>query len=225
MIKFISIVYISSLLIGCTESNSEKDDLLNKIEDLQKSNDELKQKNDSLSTLINPPLEIEDVEDVVITENTETTSRPQPSIRNVEIEKEPEELTDNKPDESVSSPFASNNGGFDGSFNGQGSGGGYSAHGNWDGDGSSDGFGELTLLNKPKPPPQELDVGGYICIELTVNDRGQVLSAKSIYSCTTIKSEDVIKNVVDYVKKNVKFKAQPGAPIRKRTYTVEIQAG
>ena len=53
-----------------------------------------------------------------------------------------EELTDNKPDESVSNPFARNNGGFDGSFNGQGSKGGSSAPGNGDGP-SGQGFGDL----------------------------------------------------------------------------------
>ena len=60
MIKFIYFILLSTLLIGCNDSSSKKDQLLTKIESLQKSNDELKQKNDSLSTLIIPALEIEE---------------------------------------------------------------------------------------------------------------------------------------------------------------------
>ena len=35
----------------------------------------------------------------------------------------------------------------------------------------------------------------------------------------------LIKSVVDYVKKNVKYKAEEGAPNRKAFYTVYIKAG
>ena len=59
---------------------------------------------------------------------------------------------------------------------------------------------------------------------ITVNDKGVVISAKST-SETTHPDQNVIKLVVDHVKKNVKFKAQPGAPIRTAYYTVRIDAG
>ena len=65
------------------------------------------------------------------------------------------------------------------------------------------------------------DFSGTVVILLTVNDKGVVISAKST-SATTHPDQNVIKLVVDYVKKNVKFKAQPGASLRKHTYSVQI---
>ena len=61
-------------------------------------------------------------------------------------------------------------------------------------------------------------------VRVVPNDKGTVISAKSTNG-TTHPDQNVIKLVVDHVKKNVKFKAQPGAPIRTAYYTVQIDAG
>jgi len=111
-----------------------------------------------------------------------------------------------KLDEAVSSPFGDGGGG-------QKFGGGM----------GSPGFGRLIRLNAPRPMPQT-DYSGQVVIQLTVNDKGVVISAKST-SATTHPDQNVIKLVVDHVKKNVKFKAQPGAYIRTAYYTVQIEAG
>ena len=111
-----------------------------------------------------------------------------------------------KLDEAVSSPFGDGGGG-------QKFGGGM----------GSPGFGRLIRLNAPRLMPQT-DYSGQVVIQLTVNDKGVVISAKST-SATTHPDQNVIKLVVDHVKKNVKFKAQPGAYIRTAYYTVQIEAG
>ena len=131
-----------------------------------------------------------------------------------------DELTDNKPDEAVSNPFGGSGGGqeFGGGSNGDNSGGGDNG-GNGGG-----GFRELVRMNSPVPDQPNTDYSGQVAIILTVNDKGFVISAKSTNG-TTHPDQNVIKLVVDHVKKNVKFKAQPGAPIRTAFYTVQIDAG
>ena len=234
MKKLITISLISMLFFGCSEEPKEKDELLNKIEELQKSNDVLQQKNDSLSTLISlPNVEIIDVKEE--SRETSTTNlnmsgsnSQNPSQGQVLKEGETvtirieEELTDNKPDESVSNPFARNNGGFDGSFNGQGSKGGSSAPGNGDGP-SGQGFGEPQRENNPIPPEYDTDYSGNVCAELLINAQGKAISAKACNS-TSHPDQNVIKSVVEFVKKNIKYKAEEGAPNRKAFYTVYISA-
>jgi hypothetical protein len=131
-----------------------------------------------------------------------------------------EALTDNKPDEAVSNPFGGSGGGqeFGGGSNGDGGGGGDN------GGSGGGGYGELVRLNAPLPNQPNTDYSGQVAVLLTVNDKGVVISAKSTNG-TTHPDQNVIKLVVDHVKKNVKFKAQLGAPIRTAYYTVQIDAG
>jgi hypothetical protein len=131
-----------------------------------------------------------------------------------------EALTDNKPDEAVSNPFGGSGGGqeFGGGSNGDGGGGGDN------GGSGGGGYGELVRLNAPVPNQPNTDYSGQVAVLLTVNDKGVVISAKSTNG-TTHPDQNVIKLVVDHVKKNVKFKAQLGAPIRTAYYTVQIDAG
>jgi len=177
------------------------------------------------STVKVPPPLPQEIKDFV-TESHKAQSKKPSNSKKPSESKNPsnnsnDELSDENPDNNVTSPFGGSGGGneFGGGSTGGGNAGGGSGGG---GDGD---FGNLVRTNSPKPPTQDLDVGGNICIELTVNDKGTVLIAKSIRSCTKVTDQNVIKNVVDFVKKNVKFKAQPGAPIRKHTYTVYIEAG
>ena len=220
MIKLIFISLLSILFLGCTEESKEKDELLDKIEGLQKSNDALQKKNDSLSTLH------VDIPDVVITENKKTTSDSKPNKRIEEIEEkeeDKEELTENDPDNRVSNPFG---GRSDNSFGTSdnysfGPGDGQSDGGN---QGNGQGFGYPIRLNNPAPPEYDTDYSGHVCVELLIDDRGAAISAKSCNS-TTHPEEAVIDSVVLYIAKHIRFKAEKGAPNRKAFYTVYIQAG
>ena len=75
-----------------------------------------------------------------------------------------------------------------------------------------------------KPPDYDTDFSGNVCVELLINAQGKAISAKSCNS-TSHPDQNVIKSVVEFVKKNVKYKAEEGAPNRKAFYTVYIQAG
>jgi len=177
------------------------------------------------STVKVPPPLPQEIKDFV-TESHKAQSKKPSNSKKPSQSKNPsnnsnDELSDNNPDNNVSNPFGGSGGGSE--FGGGSTGGGNAGGGN--GGGGDGDFGSLIRTNAPEPPTQDLDVGGDICIELTVNDKGTVLIAKSIRSCTKVTNQDVIKNVVDFVKKNVKFKAQPGAPIRTHTYTVKVKAG
>lgn len=228
MIKLIYFILISTLLIGCSDSSSEKDELLAKIESLQKSNDELKQKNDSLSTLIIPALEIE--EDLEISENvtivTPTNPPPKPSSPK-NNNNSSEELIDSKTDDTDVNPFGGTSDNYSfGPWDGQSDGGTYDGGGGSGGGGGVGGgsFGEPILLNTPTPPQPETDFSGNVCVELLIDDRGAAISAKSCNS-TTHPEEAVIDSVVLYIAKHIRFKAEKGAPNRKAFYTVYIQAG
>jgi len=234
MIKFISLFFTSTLLIGCTESSSEKDDLLNKIEELQKSNDELKQKNDSLvitGKIDNVPESNKRPSRSATPTRNPTPKPPNPNTNN---NTPSEELTDNQPDESIANPFGGRNGGSEfsvgssngnpgsGSSMGYGEGKGYGGTydggvGSGGGGGGGGSFGEPILLNTPTPPQPDTDFSGIVCVELLINEKGQVISAKSCNS-TSHPDQNVVKSVIEYIKKNVKYKEEPGAPMRKVIY-------
>ena len=177
------------------------------------------------STVKVPPPLPQEIKDFV-TESHKAQSKKPSTSKKPSQSKNPsnnssDELTDNNPDNSVADPFGGSGGGSEFGGGSTDNGGGSTDNGG----GGGGGFGELIRTNAPKPPTQDIDVGGNICIELTVNDKGTVLIAKSIRSCTKVTDQNAINNVVDFVKKNVKFKAEPGASIRKHTYTVYIEAG
>ena len=224
MIKFVYFILISTLLIGCNDSSSEKDELLTKIEELQKSNDELKQKNDSLSTLIIPALEIE--EDLEIREFSENvtivtpTSPPPKSSSPKNNNNSSEELIDSKTDDTDVNPFGGTSDNYSfGPWDGQSDGGTYDGGGG----GGGGSFGEPIRLNNPKPPDYDTDFSGNVCVELLINAQGKAISAKS-FNSTSHPDQNVVKSVIEYIKKNVKYNAEPGAPNRKAFYTVYISA-
>ncbi len=78
-------------------------------------------------------------------------------------------------------------------------------------------------INSPVPPQYETEFSGNICVELLIDQRGAAISAKS-FSSTNHPEKEVIDSVVLYVAKNIRFKAEPGAPNRKAFYTVYVQA-
>jgi hypothetical protein len=144
---------------------------------------------------------------------------PKPPNPNTDASTPSEELTDNQPDESAANPFGGQNGGSPnpGPFK------------PGDPDGPAPGppskpFGDPTRLNTPKPPDYETDFGGNVCVELLINEKGKAISAKSCNS-TSHPDQNVVKSVIEYIKKNVKYKAEPGAGNRKAFFSVYIQAG
>lgn len=144
---------------------------------------------------------------------------PKPPNPNTNNNNPSEELTDNEPDESTSDPFGGEDGGSPntGPFNP-----------GPDPDGppgpASNPFGDPKRENNPTPPDYDTDYSGNVCVELLINAQGKAISAKTCNS-TSHPDQNVIKSVVDYIKKNVKYKAEQGAPNRKAYYTVYIQAG
>ena len=144
---------------------------------------------------------------------------PKPPSPNTSDNSNPsEELTDNNPDESTANPFSPGSPGGDpnpGPFQ--------------PGDPNSEPgppgqkFGEPKRENNPTPPEYDTDYSGNVCVELLINAQGKAISAKSCNS-TTHPEQGVIKSVVEFVKKNVKYKAEEGAPNRKAFYTVYVQA-
>ena len=146
------------------------------------------------------------------------TPKP-PSPSNNDSSNPSEELTDDKPDESTANPFN------------PGSPGGNPNPGPFQpGDPNSNPgppgkeWGPPKRTNNPKPPDYDTDFSGNVCVELLINAQGKAISAKSCNS-TSHPDQNVIKSVVEFVKKNVKYKAEEGAPNRKAFYTVYIQAG
>ena len=134
-----------------------------------------------------------------------------------------EQLTDNTPDNSVSNPFGGQNGGGN-NTNGFGQGNeGNGQTGNSGSGNNGKGYGDPKRENNPKPPDYDTDFSGNVCVELLINAQGKAISAKSCNS-TSHPDQNVIKSVVEFVKKNVKYKAEPGAPNRKAFYTVYISA-
>ena len=135
-----------------------------------------------------------------------------------------EQLTDNQPDNAVSNPFGGQNGGGN-NTNGFGDGNNGDGESGNNGSGNNGkGYGDPKRENNPTPPDYDTDYSGNVCVELLINAQGKAISAKSCNS-TRHPDQNVIKSVVDYVKKNVKYKAEEGAPNRKAFYTVYIKAG
>ena len=135
-----------------------------------------------------------------------------------------EQLTDNQTDNAVSNPFGGQDGGGN---NTNGFGDGNDGNGDSGNNGSGNngkGYGDPKRENNPTPPDYDTDYSGNVCVELLINEQGKAISAKSCNS-TSHPDQNVIKAVVDYVKKNVKYKAEQGAPNRQAFYTVYIQAG
>ena len=164
----------------------------------------------------------DDIEDMVISENVTIVTPPNPSPKASSPKKNnnsSEELMDNKPDDAFSNPFGGQNGG---SNNSNGFGDGNSGNSGSGNDGQ--GFGESKRENNPTPPEYDTDYSGNVCVELLINAQGKAISAKACNS-TSHPDQNVVKSVVEYIKKNVKYKAEPNAPNRKAFYTVYIEAG
>lgn len=146
------------------------------------------------------------------------TPKP-PSPNNSDNSNPSEELTDNNPDESTANPFSPGSPGGD-----PNSGPFQTGDPNAEPGPPGKDWGDPKRTNNPTPPDYDTDYSGNVCIELLINAQGKAISAKSCNS-TSHPDQNVVKSVVDYIKKNVKYKAEPKAPNRKAFYTVYIQAG
>jgi len=119
-------------------------------------------------------------------------------------------------------PFGSGgSGGKNGAGNGPFSGPGNSDDGD-DGPGKGDG-GRLRISNVILPLyDNDFDVS--IHLQLTVNENGEVVAAKSIKSKTTCSDQRIINQVVNEVIRQVKYKKENGAGLIYTFYTVKILA-
>ena len=119
-------------------------------------------------------------------------------------------------------PFGSGgSGGKNGAGNGPFSGPGNSDDGD-DGPGKGDG-GRLRISNVSLPLyDNDFDVS--IHLQLTVNENGEVVAAKSIKSKTTCSDQRIINQVVNEVIRQVKYKKENGAGLIYTFYTVKILA-
>lgn len=218
---FISLAGI--LVFGCGEHSAE-------IDKLQKSTDVLQQKNDSLSHALNEVNEeLDDLLSGIDSPGSEYVNIEEDAKN--ESDKNLKEQLDKRTTPSNTIPFeedASNP--FGGSGGGQAFGGGSMGTAGGDGIGLGDGltgglseYGDLVRINSPVPPQYETEFSGNICVELLIDQRGAAISAKS-FSSTNHPEKEVIDSVVLYVAKNIRFKAEPGAPNRKAFYTVYVQA-
>ncbi len=146
------------------------------------------------------------------------TPKP-PSPSNNDSSNPSEELTDDKPDESTANPFNPGSPGGDpnpGPFQ--------PGDPNTNPGPPGKEWGPAKRINNPKPPDYDTDFSGNVCVELLINAEGKAISAKSCNS-TSHPDQNVIRSVVEFVKKNVKYKAEQKAPNRTAYYTVYIKAG
>ena len=128
--------------------------------------------------------------------------------------------------ESESSPFSGNGSG------GSGTGGTGSGFGNDDGPGSGSGDpgtggeGErVRLSNLTSNPTTSNNERCTIALKLTVDSRGKVVAASSIRNNTTTLNQTLINEVIDLVKKEVRYKEKQGSRNEIAYYTVTVQPG
>lgn len=119
-------------------------------------------------------------------------------------------------------------GGTGGSGGGTGTGHGpFGGNGNGDGDGEGNGIGDgktRVRLNNVDLPQYDVDFDSQIRMKLTVNANGDVIAATPIKSGTTCTDQRIINQVVTEVKRQVRYKKEPGAGLVYTYYTVEIDA-
>jgi len=230
---FISLAAI--LVFGCGDHSAE-------IDKLQKSNDALQKKNDSLSHALNEVNEeLDDLLSGIDSPRSEYAPdmyRSPASSEYINVEEDAKnesdknlkEQLDKRTTPSKTIPFEEVADPFGGSGGGQAFGGGSMGTAGGDGVGLGAGptgglseYGDLVRINSPVPPQYETEFSGNICVELLIDQRGAAISAKS-FSSTNHPEKEVIDSVVLYVAKNIRFKAEPGAPNRKAFYTVYVQA-
>ena len=245
MKTLLTISVVSILFFGCTEQPKEKEELLNKIEELQKSNDVLQKNNDSLSNALN---EVKDEFDELIFSQDQGIDSPgfeympyeyrsQANNEYINVEEDAKRESDKNfkknmdklktprntiPfEEQQSNPFGGSNGGNEFSVGSSNGNPGSRSSMGYDG---GKGYGHPIRENNPIPPNYDTEFSGNICVELVIDQRGAAISAKSC-SSTNHPDQKVIDSVILFVAKNIRFKAEEGAPNRKAFYTVYIQAG
>jgi len=118
--------------------------------------------------------------------------------------------------------------GSGGSGNGNGAGNGpFGGPGDGEmGDGPS-GAGDgraRTRLNDASLPSYDTDFDSRIHLKLTINSNGDVVNASIIQSKTTCTDQRIINQVIAEVKRQVKYKKDPGAGLVYAFYTVQIEA-
>lgn len=128
------------------------------------------------------------------------------------------------PTEEPSSPFS---GGGTGGQGSDGSGGGFGADegpGEGDGDPGTGSAGDRKRLNniksKPKTPNSNINT---IALKLTVDQRGVVVAAEADMANTTTTNRALIDEVIELVKKEVRYEERPNARNQIAYYTVTVK--
>lgn len=134
--------------------------------------------------------------------------------------------TSSAQEEEAANPFS---GGGSGGSGTSGSGGGFGSDigpGSGSGEAGAGGAGERVRLSniqsKPKTPNDERST---IALKLTVDSQGKVVRADVIRSGTTASNQTLIDEVINLVKKEVRYKEKPGARNEITYYTVTVQPG
>lgn len=135
-----------------------------------------------------------------------------------------ESTTTSQVEEAISSPFSGTGTGGSGT-SGTGTGFGRdSGPGSGSGEAGSGGSGERVRLNNLSSKPKTIN--NNICniaLKLTVDSRGVVVHASVIRQNTTTTNQTLIDEVIELVKKEVKYKEKPGARNEIVYYTVTVK--
>ncbi|PKR79894.1 hypothetical protein CW751_12480 [Brumimicrobium salinarum] len=129
-------------------------------------------------------------------------------------------------EEAASNPF-SNNG--DGGTGENGSGGGFGndqGPGSGDGEEGTGGAGDrIRKTNIQSKPTTENDERVQIALKLTIDSQGKVVRADVVRNATTSNNQLLIDEIIDLVKKEVRYEEKPGARNEVAFYTVTVQPG
>lgn len=128
------------------------------------------------------------------------------------------------PTEEPSSPFSGSGSGGQGT---SGSGGGFGADegpGEGSGDPGTGAAGDRERLNNIKSKPKTLNSNiNFIALKLTVDQRGVVVAAEADMANTTTTNRALIDEVIELVKKEVRYEERPNARNQIAYYTVEVK--
>lgn len=118
--------------------------------------------------------------------------------------------------------------GGNGSGNGSGNGPfGGPGNGNGDGDGEGNGRGSgkgRVRLNNVSLPSYESDFDCRIGFKVQVNAEGEVIGVRRIKSLTTCTDDRTINNIMERIKREVRYNKDPGAGIVEMNYYFDLKA-
>ncbi len=79
-------------------------------------------------------------------------------------------------------------------------------------------------LNDPSLPSYDIDQDATLTLKLTINDMGEITGAIVVKSRSTLSDQRIINSVIAEIRRQVKYKADPGSPSVQVFLTVGINA-